>query len=308
MQVVHRISSPAALAWSDRCRVLYRDFGVDYVAYAMGTLDRALLRVRSLRSDPPPAAGASALVSEGPRALSHPLVIMDGMDIVLIVVLVVAVGAAAALAGVEITRRRFAALPRSSPMPVDDGGARRDVARPGRAAGSERVVHAGRGRARRGRQPRAARLRQPAGERAARRRGPAGPRAVGRRARREEGRHRHPARRDARRDAHRAHRAGRDGEVARRAERAEVRPGRPVVAQPRRGHPDALRVGTGAARGDGVAHGRAASGASAWPTTCCVWPASSRTSTTSSRPSSTVPRAGPTSRSRCPRATSSTWT
>jgi 3',5'-cyclic-AMP phosphodiesterase len=38
MQVVHRISSPAALAWSDRCRVLYRDFGIDYQAYAMGTL------------------------------------------------------------------------------------------------------------------------------------------------------------------------------------------------------------------------------------------------------------------------------
>ena len=38
MQVVHRISDPAALAWSERCRVLYRDFGVDYVAYAMGTL------------------------------------------------------------------------------------------------------------------------------------------------------------------------------------------------------------------------------------------------------------------------------
>jgi hypothetical protein len=38
MQVVHRISDPAALRWSSRCRVLYRDFGVDYEAYAMGTL------------------------------------------------------------------------------------------------------------------------------------------------------------------------------------------------------------------------------------------------------------------------------
>jgi 3',5'-cyclic-AMP phosphodiesterase len=38
MQVVHRISSPEALAWSDRCRVLYRDFGIDYATYAMGTL------------------------------------------------------------------------------------------------------------------------------------------------------------------------------------------------------------------------------------------------------------------------------
>ena len=39
MQVVHRISDPEALAWSNRCRVLYRDFGVDYEQYAMGTLD-----------------------------------------------------------------------------------------------------------------------------------------------------------------------------------------------------------------------------------------------------------------------------
>lgn len=38
MQVVHRISSPDALAWSERCRFLYADFGVDYAAYAMGTL------------------------------------------------------------------------------------------------------------------------------------------------------------------------------------------------------------------------------------------------------------------------------
>jgi 3',5'-cyclic-AMP phosphodiesterase len=38
MQIVHRISSPGALAWSERCRGLYRDFGVDYVAYAMGSL------------------------------------------------------------------------------------------------------------------------------------------------------------------------------------------------------------------------------------------------------------------------------
>jgi 3',5'-cyclic AMP phosphodiesterase CpdA len=42
-QVVHRISSPAALAWSERCRHLYLDFGVDYEAYALGTLaDRCL--------------------------------------------------------------------------------------------------------------------------------------------------------------------------------------------------------------------------------------------------------------------------
>lgn len=38
MQVVHRISRPEALAWSEQCRHLYSDFGVDYASYAMGTL------------------------------------------------------------------------------------------------------------------------------------------------------------------------------------------------------------------------------------------------------------------------------
>jgi Icc protein len=38
LQVVHRISEPAALAWSEQCRSLYSDFGVDYATYAMGTL------------------------------------------------------------------------------------------------------------------------------------------------------------------------------------------------------------------------------------------------------------------------------
>ncbi len=44
MQVVRRISSAAALAWSERCRHLYSDFGVDYQSYALGTLaDRCLV-------------------------------------------------------------------------------------------------------------------------------------------------------------------------------------------------------------------------------------------------------------------------
>ncbi len=44
MQVVRRISSAAALAWSERCRHLYSDFGVDYESYALGTLaDRCLV-------------------------------------------------------------------------------------------------------------------------------------------------------------------------------------------------------------------------------------------------------------------------
>ena len=39
MQVHHRVSSSAALAWSEACRVLYRDAGVDYVGYALGRLE-----------------------------------------------------------------------------------------------------------------------------------------------------------------------------------------------------------------------------------------------------------------------------
>lgn len=39
MQVVHRISSPEALDWSERCRHLYADFGIDYSTYAMGRLE-----------------------------------------------------------------------------------------------------------------------------------------------------------------------------------------------------------------------------------------------------------------------------
>jgi 3',5'-cyclic AMP phosphodiesterase CpdA len=39
LQVVHRISSPAALAWSESCRVLYADYGIDYARYAMGRLE-----------------------------------------------------------------------------------------------------------------------------------------------------------------------------------------------------------------------------------------------------------------------------
>ena len=38
MQVVHRISDPAALRWSESCRHLYSDFGIDYGTYALGSL------------------------------------------------------------------------------------------------------------------------------------------------------------------------------------------------------------------------------------------------------------------------------
>jgi predicted phosphodiesterase len=38
-QVVHRISSPDALSWSERCRGLMADFGFDYESYALGKLE-----------------------------------------------------------------------------------------------------------------------------------------------------------------------------------------------------------------------------------------------------------------------------
>lgn len=46
MQIVHRISSPEALAWSNRCRNLYADFGVEYETYSMGALDQRCLVLR----------------------------------------------------------------------------------------------------------------------------------------------------------------------------------------------------------------------------------------------------------------------
>jgi 3',5'-cyclic AMP phosphodiesterase CpdA len=39
MQIVHRICAPAALAWSERCRHLYSDFGVNYAVYALGKME-----------------------------------------------------------------------------------------------------------------------------------------------------------------------------------------------------------------------------------------------------------------------------
>jgi Icc protein len=39
LQIVHRISSPEALAWSEQCRGLYADFGIDYTEYGLGRLD-----------------------------------------------------------------------------------------------------------------------------------------------------------------------------------------------------------------------------------------------------------------------------
>lgn len=38
-QVVHRLSSPKALNWSERCRHLLADFGIDYERYALGNLE-----------------------------------------------------------------------------------------------------------------------------------------------------------------------------------------------------------------------------------------------------------------------------
>jgi Icc protein len=39
LQVVHRVSTLDALRWSERCRHLYADFGVDYETYALGRLE-----------------------------------------------------------------------------------------------------------------------------------------------------------------------------------------------------------------------------------------------------------------------------
>jgi len=39
MHVAHRMSSPEALAWSESCRTLYAADGVDYVTYALGSLN-----------------------------------------------------------------------------------------------------------------------------------------------------------------------------------------------------------------------------------------------------------------------------
>jgi hypothetical protein len=38
LQLHHRISAPDALAWSERCRGLYADFGVDYAPLALGAI------------------------------------------------------------------------------------------------------------------------------------------------------------------------------------------------------------------------------------------------------------------------------
>jgi 3',5'-cyclic AMP phosphodiesterase CpdA len=46
LQILHRISSPEALAWSEECRGLYADFGVDYSTYALGRLDDRCFPVR----------------------------------------------------------------------------------------------------------------------------------------------------------------------------------------------------------------------------------------------------------------------
>jgi len=46
LQIVHRVSSPEALAWSEECRGLYADFGVDYSRYALGTLADRCFEIR----------------------------------------------------------------------------------------------------------------------------------------------------------------------------------------------------------------------------------------------------------------------
>jgi 3',5'-cyclic-AMP phosphodiesterase len=45
LQIAHRVSSPEALAWSEACRVLYADYGVDYARYAMGRLEQRCFEI-----------------------------------------------------------------------------------------------------------------------------------------------------------------------------------------------------------------------------------------------------------------------
>jgi len=49
MQVVHRVSTPAALAWSESCRGLYADFDIDYASYALGTLEERCFVIPATR-------------------------------------------------------------------------------------------------------------------------------------------------------------------------------------------------------------------------------------------------------------------
>jgi len=44
-QIAHRVSSPEALGWSERCRHLYADFGLDYERYALGTLEERCFNI-----------------------------------------------------------------------------------------------------------------------------------------------------------------------------------------------------------------------------------------------------------------------
>ena len=59
MQVVHRMSSPDALAWSESCRDLYSDFGVDYASYALGTLAERCFVIDPRGSLPHPTNGGA---------------------------------------------------------------------------------------------------------------------------------------------------------------------------------------------------------------------------------------------------------
>jgi 3',5'-cyclic-AMP phosphodiesterase len=46
LQVVHRVSSPQALAWSEACRGLYADYGLDYARYALGRLEHRCFQIK----------------------------------------------------------------------------------------------------------------------------------------------------------------------------------------------------------------------------------------------------------------------
>ena len=313
MQVVHRISSPDALSWSERCRVLYRDFGDRLRRLRARHPRRPLLRVRSL-TDRCGDRAARRAWSVRVRARCHTpssswtawndrvrgaggggwgrCCARRGRD------------HSAAVRGVA---RRSGASPSARPSVPMDLVVRDAVA----GALAEMRASSPSRRARCGGAGPALR----AGGRRSCRRTSSSARAA--KQARDQSVAELGAKKDVidtrldemrSRDAHRAHRAGRHGEGRwpSRARKSSARWTSRCAATPRSPRCSPSRRGRCARRSR---HPRpAASGASAWPTTCCGWRASSRTSTTSSRPSSTAPPAGPTSRSRSPRATSSTWT
>ena len=222
------------------------------------------------------------------------------MEMLTVVVIVVAVGVAAALAGVEVTRRRLAAAS-GEPRPADES-VRDAVAlalvelRAQAAAERDAAVHAAIEQA-------AVLGREQLG-------------AVAQQARQQSvaelGAKQDviDSRLDQVRVEMRTELEKLSAMVAGLAEQsaAAVRAGRSVAAQPRRGHPRAVAVGAGAARGDGLADRPWAVGRAHGRRRAAARRLRRERQLRQADPARRRRAVGPTSRSRCRRATSSTWT